>query len=216
MVEALVVIALIATLAAMIFPVLARAKLPANGAVCAANLRQIGLAVDLYAGDNDARYPLGVNSSEAFSKCRPPVAGPPFVTVIGRYVPDPRLFRCPLDFGVPDVGAANYGESIECDLPGTSNMYERYDTSYEYRNDLGADGAAHPATLIGMYDGKEHGPSEVPVLWDAYGLWHGTKDETMELGGRRIYNASFADGHLKPVTPQQLAASGTWSVSGAR
>ncbi len=215
LVEVLVCIALVATLAAMLFPVLARAKIPANGAACASNLHTLSLAVDLYAGDHDARYPLGVNPSDAYTKCRgrTPETGPQFAAVVAPYVKEPRAFRCPLDSGVPNVPARDYGESLECDLPGTApSMYVRYGASYEFRDDLGIEGASHPATLASPYDGTEHGPAEVPILWDAYGLWHGDRDPAMELGGRRRYNAAFADGHLKTISQQTLAASGTWIV----
>ena len=212
LVEVLVCIALMATLAAMLFPVFARAKLPASGAACASHLHSLSLAVDLYAADADSRYPLGINASEAFSKCRPREDGPPFPTILARYVKEPRAFRCPLDTGVPKLSPAQYGEAIECDLPGTTSMYGLYGSSYEYRSDLGSDGAAHPATLVGHYDGREHGPAEVPVLWDAYGLWHGDREPGTEFGGRRVYNTAFADGHVKRATQQDLAAAGTWEA----
>ena len=52
LVELLVVIAIIAILAAILIPVLARARESANSTRCLANLQQIGLAIQMYAGDN--------------------------------------------------------------------------------------------------------------------------------------------------------------------
>ena len=56
-VELLVVISIIGVLAAIAFPVMSTAKEHARRAVCMNNLRQIGIAILMYAADNGGRTP---------------------------------------------------------------------------------------------------------------------------------------------------------------
>jgi len=56
LIELLVVIAIIGILTAMIFPVFARAREAARKATCLSNLKQLSLAMLMYADDNDGGY----------------------------------------------------------------------------------------------------------------------------------------------------------------
>src|SRR5690606_11463989 len=58
LIELLVVIAIISILAAILFPVFARARESARRASCLSNLKQIGLASMMYVQDYDEKYPV--------------------------------------------------------------------------------------------------------------------------------------------------------------
>src|SRR5262249_14181560 len=62
-IELLVVIAIIAVLAAILFPVFAQAREKARQTACASNMRQMGLAVLMYAQDYDERLPLAASAT---------------------------------------------------------------------------------------------------------------------------------------------------------
>jgi prepilin-type N-terminal cleavage/methylation domain-containing protein len=70
LIELLVVIAIIAVLAALLFPALRGAREKAEIVVCASNLRNIGTAVTIYAGDHEDQVPQPVNYQAGLSDAR--------------------------------------------------------------------------------------------------------------------------------------------------
>src|SRR3954469_8173146 len=72
LIELLVVVAIIAILASLLFPTLARAKDKGNSAKCQSNLRQLGLAATMFDEDNLA-LPIGWPPSSLQSLAVPPI-----------------------------------------------------------------------------------------------------------------------------------------------
>jgi prepilin-type N-terminal cleavage/methylation domain-containing protein len=64
LIELLVVIAIIAILAAMLLPALAAAKRKAQKINCVNNLKQVGVAIRIWEGDNGNKYPMQVSSAQ--------------------------------------------------------------------------------------------------------------------------------------------------------
>lgn len=86
LIELLVVVAIIGILAAILFPVFARAREQARKASCSVNLKQIGLAQMMYVQDYDGKFPAygNVDSGE-----------PGWAERLVPYTKSLQLFQCP-------------------------------------------------------------------------------------------------------------------------
>lgn len=85
LIELLVVIGIIAILAALLLPSLANAKSKANSIKCLNNLRQLDLALVMYAGDHDGSFPPRRERTNAW------------MTALFPYYKDPAILKCPSD-----------------------------------------------------------------------------------------------------------------------
>lgn len=101
LIELLVVISIITVLAAILFPVFARARGNARRTSCLSNLKQIGLGIMQYVQDYDETYPMALNYDAPSNTQR-------WIDTIQPYVKSHQVFMCPSGY---DNGPsnANYG-----------------------------------------------------------------------------------------------------------
>lgn len=110
LIELLVVIAIISILAAILFPVFARARENARRSSCMSNLKQVGLGVMMYVQDYDETYPLSYNSNNPSSSRLRYWTG-----VTAPYTKSTQVFFCPSSPIIVDMSTfptyGSYGAS---------------------------------------------------------------------------------------------------------
>lgn len=137
LVELLVVIAVISILAAMLMPALARARESARRANCASNLRQVGMALEMYANEQEGNFPtiqryIGDNCAQKNTN----VFMFDGLSVFPEYLTEARVLTCPSNpvarsqffagsWSRPDGpgGGRRGGSTNPCLLDDTSYIY---------------------------------------------------------------------------------------------
>jgi prepilin-type N-terminal cleavage/methylation domain-containing protein/prepilin-type processing-associated H-X9-DG protein len=133
LIELLVVIAIIAILAAILFPVFAKAREKARQTSCASNLKQLGLAFNIYAEDFDERLPAGNDGASSTD-------GAGWAAQIYTDVKSTGVYKCPDD---PNQAIVSTASGLWSPNPGlsTSNTETEVPISYGLNSNIAGNGA---------------------------------------------------------------------------
>lgn len=177
LIELLVVIAIVGMLAAMVAPELGRVQDRAQSVTCVNNLRQIGVGVLSYVGENDNTYPMiepneddPIYGKETDDKGEFEIK--PMLPSLEPYGVTEGVLKCPSDIR----------------HKGTQIYFDTRGTSYQWR--ITADG--ENLNNLQIYGGRRgYGvrvakPSRVTICTDFEAIHN----------GRRTMNRLYADGHV--------------------
>ena len=140
LVELLVVLAIIGLLAALLLPVVIRSKEQGKSTACLSNLRQVGLALQMFVQDNDNKMPV---MYDAQLGTNPSVLTQSLATidvVLSNHLGNARVLLCPSD---------------------RKNLFDRTASSYAWNSLINGQDADHLVVFAIDFD-----PHNIPVAFD--------------------------------------------------
>jgi prepilin-type processing-associated H-X9-DG protein len=182
----LVVIAIIAILAAILFPVFARARENARKSNCLSNFKQIGNAWTMYAQDYDERYVLNIWQASTWNP--PPPQSLTAANLLLPYTKNAGIYKCP-----------------SCSWPSSPNQsgINNLPTNSVGFNNFACGQAAGLTTLDNVAD--------IICAADASSIWLDTCCNHIRMCARHLgmITVAFLDGHakavkLRSIRPQQF------------
>jgi prepilin-type N-terminal cleavage/methylation domain-containing protein/prepilin-type processing-associated H-X9-DG protein len=219
LIELLVVIAIISLLAAILFPVFARARENARRSSCQSNIRQIGLAIKQYTQDYDSHYPI-------VSFSNPDPSG--WASNVQPYLKNEQIFQCPSE--------KNEQGATDSLWPTNEYPFNYNYTDYYYNDNLNwlDDGAGNWDNSQGaINESLLTEPTRTIVIGDGHnGGWSYSRSSTeTDVGSTYVNgvmtpntglapsvrhldgaNYGFGDGHVKWLRPAAISSGAVWDT----
>jgi len=171
LIELLVVLAVIGILAALLLPALGRAKESGRATACLSNLRQAGIALQLYVQDNNNRLPYMRDRSLTTTNELPSPD-----TVLASHLGNTNVLRCPSD---------------------KQQLFETTGSSYSWNNLLNGQDAEH-LSVFGMSFNPHQIPLMFDK--EKFHLPRGkSKAQNFLYADGHIKNLLVLEGTMKPV-----------------
>lgn len=195
LIELLVVIAIIAILAAILFPVFAKAREKARQISCLSNMKQIGMAIEMYPQDYDE---YEVPQDNYYYTSDPNFGW--WTELLYPYIKNDDVFKCPSN---PNANQPNYPPSWS--IPPT--YWISYATNRRIIDCLSCGPAVNeaviqePSSKIVISESQASQIDDIGSPWwiesenPNYWQWFGF------AGHMGRMNCTFADGHAKSFTP---------------